>query len=167
MIKTKEFIKAVKNLGFTIKYYKTPFSNVKSNDYDLITICLEDKDLVEIWMNCKYAISTISDGHSCFLNGYDVDKLYKLCFEYANTPVMDREEEKKFLIKHKYLVSKNLLPVNLAWNKLKDVYRSINLKVDNHIYQAQFTFKEYEEIKKKLNTDLADYELVEVEDEKV
>lgn len=167
MIKTKEFIKAVKNLGFTIKYYKTPFSNVKSNDYDLITICLEDKDLVEIWMNCKYAISTISDGHSCFLNGYDVDKLYKLCFEYANTPVMDREEEKKFLIQHKYLVSKNLLPVNLAWNKLKDVYRSINLKVDNHIYQAQFTFKEYEEIKKKLNTDLADYELVEVEDEKV
>ena len=166
-MKTKEFIKAVKNLGFTIKYYKTPFSNVKSNDYDLITICLEDKDLVEIWMNCKYAISTISDGHSCFLNGYDVDKLYKLCFEYANTPVMDREEEKKFLIKHKYLVSKNLLPVNLAWNKLKDVYRSINLKVDNHIYQAQFTFKEYEEIKKKLNTDLADYELVEVEDEKV
>ena len=166
-MKTKEFIKAVKNLGFTIKYYKTPFSNVKSNDYDLITICLEDKDLVEIWMNCKYAISTISDGHSCFLNGYDVDKLYKLCFEYANTPVMDREEEKKFLIQHKYLVSKNLLPVNLAWNKLKDVYRSINLKVDNHIYQAQFTFKEYEEIKKKLNTDLADYELVEVEDEKV
>lgn len=166
-MKTKEFIKAVKNLGFTIKYYKTPFSNVKSNDYDLITICLEDKDLVEIWMNCKYAISTISDGHSCFLNGYDVDKLYKLCFEYASTPVEDREEEKKFLIQHKYLVSKNLLPVNLAWNKLKDVYRSINLKVDNHIYQAQFTFKEYEEIKKKLNTDLADYELVEVEDEKV
>ena len=166
-MKTKEFIKAVKNLGFTIKYYKTPFSNVKSNDYDLITICLEDKDLVEIWMNCKYAISTISDGHSCFLNGYDVDKLYKLCFEYANTPVMDREEEKKFLIQHKYLVSKNLLPVNLAWNKLKDVYRSINLKVDNHIYQAQFTLKEVEDIKIKLGTDLADFKLVEVEDEKV
>lgn len=163
-MKTKEFIEKVKKLGFCIEYYKNPFSNVKSSDCDLITICLEDKDLVEIWMNCKYAISTISDGHSCFLNGYDVDKLYKLCFEYANTPVMDREEEKKFLIKHKYLVSKNLLPVNLAWNKLKDVYRSINLKVDNHIYQAQFTFKEYEEIKKKLNTDLADFELVEVKE---
>lgn len=63
------------------------------------------------------------------------------------------------------MVSKNLLPVNLVWNKLKDVYRSINLKVDNHIYQAQFTFKEYEEIKKKLNTDLKDFELVEVVDE--
>lgn len=102
-MKTKEFIKAVKNLGFTIKYYKTPFSNVKSNDYDLITICLEDKDLVEIWMNCKYAISTISDGHSCFLNGYDVDKLYKVCFEYTSTPVEDREEEKKYYLKHRWL----------------------------------------------------------------
>ena len=167
-MKTKEFIEKVKKLGFCIEYYKNPLSNVGLRcDYDLFTIYLEDKDLVEIWTNCRYAISTISDGHSCFINGYDVDKLYKLCFEYANTPVMDREEEKKFLIQHKYLVSKNLLPVNLAWNKLKDVYRSINLKVDNHIYQAQFTFKEYEEIKKKLNTDLADYELVEVEDEKV
>lgn len=163
-MKTKEFIKAVKNLGFTIKYYKTPFSNVKSNDYDLITICLEDKDLVEIWMNCKYAISTISDGHSCFLNGYDVDKLYKLCFEYANTPVMDREEEKKFLIQHKYLVSKSFYPVCMVWHKLKDVYRPINCKVDNHIYKAQFTLNEVEDIKIKLKTDLADYELVEVEE---
>ena len=167
-MKTKEFIEKVEKLGFCIEYYKNPFSNIKSNcAYDLITISANNQVLVKIWTNCRYAISTISDGHSCFINGYDVEELYKLCFEYANTPVMDRNEEKKFLIKHKYLVSKNLLPVNLAWNKLKDVYRSINLKVDNHIYQAQFTFKEYEEIKKKLNTDLADSELVEVEDEKV
>lgn len=165
-MKTKEFIEKVKKLGFGIEYYKNPLSNVGLRcDYDLFTIYLEDKDLVEIWTNCRYAISTISDGHSCFINGYDVEELYKLCFEYANTPVEDREEEKKFLIQHKYLVSKNLLPVNLAWNKLKDVYRSINLKVDNHIYQAQFTLKEVEDIKIKLGTDLADFELIEVEDE--
>ncbi|MDU4209178.1 MAG: hypothetical protein E7H98_04555 [Finegoldia magna] len=165
-MKTKEFIKKVKELGFTIEYYKNPFSNIKSNcAYDLITISANNQVLVKVWTNCQYAISTISDGHSSCLSGYDVDKLYKLCFEYASTPVEDREEEEKFLIQHKYLVSKNLLPVNLAWNKLKDVYRSINLKVNNHIYQAQFTFKEYEEIKKKLNTDLADFELVEVEDD--
>ena len=91
--------------------------------------------------------------------------MIKAATEFAETPIEDREEEKKFWIQHKFMVSKNLLPVNLVWNKLKDAYRSINLKVDNHIYQAQFTFKEYEEIKKKLNTDLADFELVEVEDE--
>lgn len=167
-MKTKEFIGKVKKLGFTIEYFKNPFPNIESNCYyDLITISANNQVLVKVWTNCQYAISTVSDGHADYLYGYDVKELYKLCFEYTSTPVEDREEEEKFLIQHKYLVSKNLLPVNLAWNKLKDVYRSINLKVDNHIYQAQFTFKEYEEIKKKLNTDLADFELVEVEDEKV
>ena len=168
MIKTKEFIKKVKKMGFTIEYYKNPFSNIKSNcAYDLITISANNQVLVKVWTNCQYAISTISDGHSCYLDGYDVEELYKLCFEYANTPVEDREEEKKFLIQHKYLVSKSFYPVCMTWHKLKDVYRPINCRVDNHIYKAQFTFKEYEEIKKKLNTDLADFELVEVEDEKV
>lgn len=163
-MKTKEFIEKVKKLGFGIEYYKNPLSNVGLRcDYDLFTIYLEDKDLVEIWTNWEYAISTISDGHSCFINGYDDDELYKLCFEYANTPVKDREEEKKFLIKHKYLVSKAICPVNLAKNKEKNVYRLINCKADNLVYQVQFTEKEIEEIKQKLNTNLEDYEMVEVE----
>lgn len=166
-MKTKEFIEKVEKLGFCIEYYKNPFSNVKSRDYDLITIYHKDRILVKVWTNCKYAISTISDGHFCFINGYDVDKLYKLCFEYANTPVMDRNEEKKFLIKHKYLVSKAICQVNLAKNKEKNVYRVINCKVDNLVYQVQFTFNEIEKIKEELNTDLSDFELVEVEDEKV
>lgn len=166
-MKTKEFIKRVEKMGFCIEYFKNPFSNVKSNcNYDLITIYLYDKVLVKIWTNCQYAISTISDGHSCYLDGYDVDKLYKLCFEYANTPVEDREEEKKFLIKHKYLVSKAICQVNLARNKEKNVYRVINCKVDNLVYQVQFTLNEIEEIKQKLNTDLADFELIEVENER-
>lgn len=164
-MKTKEFIEKVKKLGFGIEYYKNPLSNVGLRcDYDLFTIYLEDKDLVEIWTNCRYAISTISDGHSCFINGYDVEELYKLCFEYANTPVMDREEEKKFLIKHKYLVSKANCQVNLAKNKEKNVYRVINCKVDNLVYQVQFTKKEIEEIKEKFDTDLNDFEIVEVEE---
>ena len=120
--------------------------------------------LVEVWTNCQYAISTISDGHSCYLYGYDVDELYKVCFEYASTPVEDREEEKKFLIQHKYLVSKSFYPVCMTWHKLKDVYRPINCRVDNHIYKAQFTLKEVEDIKIKLNTDLADFELIEVKE---
>lgn len=90
--------------------------------------------------------------------------MIKAAVEFAETPPDEREEEKKFWIQHNFMVSKNLLPVNLVWNKIKDAYRSINLKVDNHIYQAQFTFKEYEGIKKKLNTDLKDFELVEVKE---
>lgn len=167
-MKTKEFIEKVVKLGFTIEYYKNPFSNIKSNcAYDLITISANNQVLVKIWTNCQYAISTVSDGHADYLYGYDVKKLYKLCFEYTSTSVDDREEEKKFLIKHKYLVSKANCQVNLAKNKEKNVYRVINCKVDNLVYQGQFTLNEIEEIKQKLNTDLADFELVEVKDEKV
>ncbi|MDU2024508.1 MAG: hypothetical protein E6729_03005 [Finegoldia magna] len=161
MIKTKELIEKVSKLGFDIECHKNPFSNVKSN-YDLITISANNQVLVEIWTNCRYAISTVSDGHSNYLYGYDVKKLYKLCFEYTSTPVGDREEEKKFLIKHKYLVSKSFYPVYMVWHKSKDVYRVINCKVDNLVYQVQFTFNEIEKIKEELNTDLKDFEIIEV-----
>mgnify|MGYP000649094409 CR=1 FL=1 len=103
-MKTNEFIKAVENLGFCIEYYKNPFSNIKSNcAYDLITISVNNQVLVKVWTNCQYAISTVSDGHLDYLYGYDVEELYKLCFEYACTSVEDREEEKEFYLKHKWI----------------------------------------------------------------
>ncbi|KXA11290.1 hypothetical protein [Finegoldia magna] len=166
-MKTKEFIEKVEKLGFTIEYYKNPFSNIKSNcDYDLITISANNQVLVKIWTNCQYAISTISDGHSCYLYGYDVDELYKVCFEYANTPSEDREEEKKYYLKHRFLTSL-LRDMKYSFinydTKYNDIYLSSNEALD--CVKTKFTLKEIEEIKKKFDTDLADFELVEVEDE--
>lgn len=163
-MKTKEFIEKVEKMGFDIAYYKNPYSNEKSIfDYDLITIYLDDQDLVKVWTNCRYAISTISDGHSCFINGYDVDKLYKLCFEYANTPVMDREDkEKKFYLKHRFLVEVGDCNYLNSDHSLREFY--LNDKSQSEKIQTQFTLKEIEEIKQKLNTDLADFELVEVKE---
>lgn len=167
-MKTKEFIEKVKKLGFGIEYYKNPLSNVGLRcDYDLFTIYLEDKDLVEIWTNCRYAISTISDGHSCFINGYDVDKLYKLCFEYANTPVMDREEkEKEFYLKHKWIGNKQNYLIKSKIERKSFTFQSFNNRYEKPTTErAKFTEKEIEELKEKLNTNLEDFEMVEVEDE--
>lgn len=147
-MKTKEFIKRVEELGFEVMVFNNHIHILANN----FTISVA-------YINRERAINTYKPILIDFKNE---DKLFDIMIEYAKTPIEDREEEKKFWIQHKFMVSKNLLPVNLVWNKLKDVYRSINLKVDSHIYQAQFTFKEYEEIKKKLNTDLKDFELVEV-----
>lgn len=152
-MKTKEFIQKVEELGYLIKDCYV-YWQIRNKENSVVAIV--DK-------NVLFKFSTDFNDWDYILDD-DKDKLLSLIVEFARTPSEDREEEEKFLIQHKYLVSKNLLPVNLVWNKLKDVYRSINLKVDNHIYQAQFTFREYEEIKKKLNTDLADFELVEVEE---
>lgn len=159
MIKTKELIEKVSKLGFDIECHKNPFSNVKSN-YDLITISLYDKVLVEIWANCQYAISTISEGHSCYLDGYDVEELYKLCFEYTSTPVEDREEEKRFYLRHKWLRNNDFNYLCFDEN-----YQNYTLSTCySREWKMQFTAKEIEKLKEKFNTNLEDFEMVEVEE---
>ena len=163
-MKTKEFIEKVEKLGFTIEYYKNPFSNIKSNcDYDLITISANNQVLVKIWANCQYAISTISDGHSCYLYGYDVDELYKVCFEYANTPVEEREEEKKYYLIHRYF---RIAGGGSGFFTIENASGLSFLKYKTNLdhYSQKFTEKEIEELKEKLNTNLADFEMVEVEE---
>lgn len=165
MIKTKEFIEKVEKLGFTIEYYKNPFSNIKSNcDYDLITISANNQVLVKVWTSCQYAISTISDGHSCYITGYDVEELYKLCFEYANTPVEEREEEKKYYLIHRYF---RIAGGGSGFFTIENASGLSFLKYKTNLdhYSQKFTEKEIEELKEKLNTNLDGFELVEVEDE--
>lgn len=160
MIKTKELIEKVEKLGFDIECHKNPFSNVKSN-YDLITISLNDEVLVEIWTNCQYAISTISDGHSCYLDGYDVDELYKVCFEYASTPVEDREEEKRYYLRHKWIGEE--LSVYLHFDKEYNSYM-LNLAIGDNSRKKEFTEEEIDGFKQTFNTDLSDFEIIEVEE---
>lgn len=152
-MKTKEFIKRVEELGYPLSssYYCWEIRNKKN-----YLIAVVSKDVL-------YKISTDS-AYWDVIPDEDKNKLLELIVEFASTPVMDREEEKKFLIQHKYLVSKAICQVNLAKNKEKNVYRLINCKVDNLVYQVQFTLNEIEEIKEKFDTDLSDFELVEVEE---
>lgn len=147
---TKEFIKAVENLGYEAE-----------KDEGAITVTYKNKILAHVFTNELYRMSSYFTEINCVENG---GILFALIFQYAVTPIEDREKEEKFLIQHKYLVSKSFYPVCMAWHKLKDVYRPINCKVDNHIYKAQFTLNEVEDIKIKLKTDLADFELIEVEE---
>lgn len=165
-MKTKEFIEKVEKLGFTIEYYKNPFSNIKSNcDYDLITISANNQVLVKIWTNCQYAISTISDGHSNYLYGYDIDELYKLCFEYTSTPVEDREEEKRYYLRHKWIKTiGNVLKMFLNYYEEEDKFY-LYTKAQTPFVKTAFTEKEIEELKEKFDTDLNDFELVEVKDD--
>lgn len=166
MIKTKEFIKRVEKLGFCIEYSKNPFSNIKSNcAYDLITISVNNQVLVKIWTNCQYAISTVSDGHLDYLYGYDVEELYKLCFEYACTPVEDREEEKKYYLRHRWLTEGGFYRFVKHHTKAYGKKYELASWTFGDTSDMQYTLKEIEEIKKKFDTDLKDFELVEVEDD--
>lgn len=165
-MKTKEFIKRVIESGFTISYYVNPCSNATKPTFGFHALIISDNedDLVTVWTESQYAISTIVDGFCAYKINEPLDELYKLCFEYASTPVSEREEEKKYYLKHRYFRFYNGSSKYLGMDLLKDK-PDLYSKIAYEWVKNQFTLKEIEEIKKKFDTDLADFEIVEVEDE--
>lgn len=156
-MKTKEFIKKVKNLGFEARVEY-------SRKGELIEIWIGDdeEDFVVIWPKFTFAISTIEGGFMDLKSPLRLKELYKLCFEYASTPIEDREEEKKFYLKHRWLDGEN--EANYLNFEISGFYYSLNSKLEASWAKTKFTTNEIEDIKKKLGTDLADFELVEVEE---
>ena len=159
-MKTKEFIKKVKNLGFEVE-----------DEYDrkgeLVEFRIGDdeEDFVIIWPKFTFAISTIESGFMDLKYPLPLKELYKLCFEYASTPVKDREEEKKFYLKHRYLQSSLTNSNNILCYSASDDKLALCNGINFPKYKTYLTLKEIEEIKEKFDTDLVDVELVEVEDE--
>lgn len=99
------------------------------------------------------------------IQGYCDDKdfnMIKASIEFAETPPEDREEEKKFYLKHRWI--KGCVIMYLYRNELNGYCYLGDKKCRPH-RQKRFTLKEIEEIKEKFDTDLADFELVEVVDE--
>lgn len=141
-MRTKEFIEKVKELdyGCTIDGHYI----VVSDDYGTpVTIS-----------RYKMYYMTIET---------DDDTLGKLSYEYALTPIEEREgqeEEKKYYLKLKDSTSA-IMGEYLNFNKSFNVYFLQNNFQCND-YQTRFTQKEIDEIKKELDTDLAEFEQIEV-----
>lgn len=106
-----------------------------------------------------------------FSNYYHCDEkdfnMIKATMKYAETPPDDREEEKKFYLRHKFLSS------SMEGISYYGSFVNYNIR-DKGIYLADrgeigdiktnFTLKEIEEIKEEFGTDLSDFELVEVQE---
>ena len=157
-MRTKEFIKKVKKLGFEIRVeYGGKGELVKFRIGD------GEEDFVIIWPKFTFAISTIEYGFVGLKYPLPLKELYKLCFEYASTSIEDREEEKKFYLRHKYL---RFVDISAEYFTIctSQKFPFLEDKAFSDGYNQQFTLKEIEEIKERFDTDLADFELVEVED---
>ena len=151
-MKTKDFIRKVEEMGFD--------AEERGNEvylYGRVSNCY-----AKISKKFKYTINT-SYHDFIFLNEGDRGLLFDLIVEYISTPVNEREEEKKFYLKHRWL--ENWEDYNYLNFEISGFYYSLNSKLEDSWVKTKFTLKEIEEIKKKFDTDLADFELVEVEDE--
>lgn len=137
---------------------------------------LVEKDINNIYVSVIYGISQIIILTTSNSERYVMDlnwssyipfpknakgDLFQIITEFAATPIEDREDEKLFYVKHKFL------GLECDWNylnKYDDKSYSLDDKFDIGLYKTKFTLEEIEGIKKEFNTNLEDFELVEVED---
>ena len=89
--------------------------------------------------------------------------MIKACMDFSYTHPNDREEDKKFYLRHKYLRSAGG-SVEYFTICISQKFPLLKYKTFSDGFKQQFTLKEIEEIKEKFDTDLKDFELVEVEE---
>lgn len=148
-MKTKEFIKRVEDLGYTIFSTNEPFIQI----YDH-----RERILAEVSREKQYQININNDEHI-------TKTLFDLIVEYASTPVEDREEEKRYYLKHRWLTEGGFYRYVKHHTKAYGKKYELASWTFGDTSDMQYTFKEIEEIKKKFDTDLSDFEMVEVEDD--
>lgn len=142
-MRTKEFIEKVEELGFAV--------NTVENYYVILNKILVCAEI------CRTS-NRVNLFHECL----EKNDLLKICVEYAQTPLTEREEEKKYYLvkKHKafYEYSKYLN------RQLGNNTYCLNTEYNSAIWQTQFTQKEIDEIKEKFNTDLEEFKQIPVEE---
>lgn len=152
-MKTREFIKAVEELGYLV-----------DNGYGYWQIW-SAKNPILAAVN-KIDLFRISTDFVAWCNIPDEDKskLLDLIVEFAKTPIEDREEEKRFYLRHKWIkIIGHNSKTFLNYHNEEDKFYLYTIDESSYV-KTQFTEKEIEEIKKKFDTDLKDFELVEVEE---
>lgn len=148
-MKTNELIKKVEILGYEIT--KKQF--------------LDDTNYFIIYNSfggtmCYVAINKLFE-MNIRLDECMSEELFDLIVEYAKTPIEDREEEKEFYLKHRWIKGHAIM--YLYRNELNGYCYLGENKCRPH-KQRRFTLKEIEEIKEKFDTDLKDFEIIEVEE---
>ena len=151
-MKTKEFIKRVEELGYCVmngeEYY-----HIKDFDGEVIAS-----------INKLITFQICTDFNAWDELCDDLKKqLFDIISKYTSTPIDKREEEKMFYLRHRWIFDKDFY---IYLQKASYDDREISLGVINFRGNdgLKFTLKEIGEIKKKFNTDLKDFELIEVEE---
>lgn len=85
-------------------------------------------------------------------------------YEYARTPVEERENQKKYYLKHRWLVCDGL--EYLCYDKGSYIYfLSERPLVEDDDATSEFTQEHINSIKKKFDTSLEDFKMIEVQNE--
>lgn len=147
-MKTKEFIEKVEKLGYNIEI-----------NWPTIYIKCDGCILARVDKARAYTIDT-----KAAFEVKNAEELFDLCVEYAKTPIEDREEKKYYLkLKRKNREFYESIYSYLTLHKEDNTF-SLDVGVETAGLTAQFTQEEIDEIKRKFNTDLSEFEQIPVEE---
>lgn len=150
-MKTNEFIKAVEELGYLV-----------DDGYGYWQIWSEKNPIIAAVNKIDLSrISTDFVGWWAIPNE-EKSKLLDIIVEFAKTSIEDRKEEKKYYLKHKWISDKTV-----TYLKFDREYNCniLYLYIGKNLWKKEFTKEEIKGFKQTFNTDLNDFEIVEVEDE--
>ncbi len=148
-MKTKEFKKKVEELGYNIEISGADLL-IKRNEWIFAIIS----------RTSPYTMSTYTT-----FGVKHANELLDLCAEYAKTPIEEREYVKKYCLYLKRTKRNffddigNYLTLNIKNNTF-----SLDVGVETANLTSEFTQEEIDEIKEKFNTDLEEFEQIEVEE---
>ena len=144
-MKTKEFIEKVEELGFAV--------NTVENYYVILNKILVCAEI------CRTS-NRVNLFHECL----EKNDLLKICVEYAQTPLTEREEEEKFYLqKIKSFYDADYKEELAFLNVFNDKYFVLNNSKQENCYKTQFTQKEIDKIKEEQHTDLSEFKQIPVE----
>lgn len=150
-MKTNELKSLLEKMDYSVKHINEII--VIKNKYGNVIATIE-KDITFKFSTQYYAWNFISYSEQKIILSYIMG--------YAATPVGEREEEKKFYLKHRYFKSGN--DALYFTFECFHMYSYLQRMPSRYKFMQQFTLKEIEDIKEKYNTDLADFELIEVKE---
>lgn len=155
MMKTKEVIKELEHMNLQ--------AEIRGNG--LFVVHSGREDIASVYLNTRFEINTNYWAFRNMLAEDEREKVYVLLTKLAETDPSEREEEKGYYLKHKWLYTKECRYL------CKDDYGCILVEklqpsedFAPFYKPTKFTKEQIEEIKKELNTDLEDFELIEVVD---
>ena len=151
-MRTKEFIKRVEELGF----------KCDKNEEVYFIIDYEGTNYGAVCHTTPNQISN-TEREWDLLDKYTQEKLFAFIVEYAKTPIEEREEPKKYYLKHKWIGTPVVYNHYLNKNLDKNLY-TLDDNVETSNMKTSFTLLEIDDIKDKYDTNLSDFKMIEVEE---
>lgn len=148
---TEEFIRKVKDLGFDIEIGLIGWIWI-ADERDVVAV-VERNEMYKINTDENVSFNKVATNKR--------KKLFGLLFDYASTPLEEREEPERFFLKFKIEIGGKYEYLN--YYKEEDVL-TLDNSLETSNFQTLFTDKELKELKEKFGITLSDFEKIPFKD---